>query len=462
MTNHFRLAVIAVSFIGLFASCKKTDTPAPATPTPVAAPTPVSANVIKDSVVTITRDLYLWYNQIPVSFNAQTYADPAAIMTAIQPYSTEPGFSKPVDRWSFGMKKTDWDNLSGGMSSASGATNAAGDFGLTVFFKAEGDLRVRLVERASPAGAAGIERSWRITKINNNTDITTGNATFIVDAVYNSASSTFTFIKPDGSTVDITLSAAHYKTQPVYLDSIYTINNKKIGYLVFNSFIGDTTQINSDFQRVFNKFSAANISDLVVDLRYNGGGYVSVQEALADYISPQSVNGSLMFKENYNDKNSQYNQSTYFHKKGALNMNRVYFIVTKNTASASELLINNLTPVMDVKLIGPSTTHGKPVGFFPVPVGDWYVFPVSFRSTNKNGTGNYFNGIPVTNSVADGLDKNWGDILESSLASALKHITTGTFVREGGMISQDPMIISGNNKLSENEFNGMISGTKRK
>ncbi len=143
-------------------------------------------------------------------------------------------------------------------------------------------------------------------------------------------------------------------------------------------------------------------------------------------------------------------------------MSRVYFIVTKNTASASELLINNLTPVMDVKLVGPSTTHGKPVGFFPVPVGDWYVFPVSFRSTNKNGAGNYFNGIPVTNSVADGLDKNWGDVLESSLASTLKHITTGTFIREGGMITEDPSVLSGNNNLNKNEFNGMISSRKAK
>ncbi len=316
MTHNFRLAYIAISFAGVFAACKKTDAPAP-TSTPVATPTPVATNVIKDSVLTVTKDLYLWYNQIPASFDPQTYADPAAIMTAIQPYSIEPGFSGPVDRWSFGMKKTDWDNLSGGMSSTSGATNAAGDFGLSVFFKAEGDLRVRLVERASPAGAAGIERSWRITKINNNTNITTANATFIVDAVYNSTSSSFTFIKPDGTTADITLTAAHYKTQPVYLDSVYSINNKKIGYLVFNSFIGETTQIASDFQRVFDKFSNANITDLVVDLRYNGGGYVSIQEALADYIAPQSVSGTLMFKESYNDKNSQYKQSTYFHKKGS-------------------------------------------------------------------------------------------------------------------------------------------------
>ena len=65
---------------------------------------------------------------------------------------------------------------------------------------------------------------------------------------------------------------------------------------------------------------------------------------------------------------------------------------------------------MDVQMVGPSKTYGKPVGFFPVPVGDWYIFPVSFRSTNKNGQGNYFNGMDLNNQIADGLDKDWGDV----------------------------------------------------
>ena len=84
---------------------------------------------------------------------------------------------------------------------------------------------------------------------------------------------------------------------------------------------------------------------------------------------------------------------------------------------------------MNVHLIG-GTTHGKPVGYFPIAVADWYVFPVSFRTTNRNGEGNYFNGFSVNSSVADGLDKDWGDLNELSLASAVRHITTGSFGRE--------------------------------
>ena len=454
MFTSLRPLLILILLIDIFSSCKKVDTNSkPAdVPPPVAV---VSPDVVKDSVLINTKDLYLWYNQIPATFDPKTFADPAKIMEAIRPFSIEPGFTGPVDRWSFGMKKEEWNNLTSGMSSADAATNAAGDFGISVFFKQEGDLRVRLVERLSPGGMAGIQRSWRIVKINGNSDITTVNASFIVTNVYNSTSTSFTFLKPDGTSVDLTLTAAHYKTQPVYLDSVYRINNKNIGYLVYNSFIGDTGKIYSEFERVFSKFADNNVTDLVVDLRYNGGGYVTVQQKLANYLAPQSADGSVMMKEVYNDKHSQYNQTTLFHKIGSLNLNKIYFIVTKNTASASELLINNLKPIMDVKLVGPSTTHGKPVGFFPVPVGDWYVFPVSFRSFNNAGVGNYFSGMAVSNSVADGLDQDWGNISESSLASALKHITTGGFIREGSF-TENPIITNGNSALSQNSFTGMI------
>src|SRR5204863_5735668 len=131
---------------------------------------------------------------------------------------------------------------------------------------------------------AGIHRSWRIIKINGNTNMTTSNTTFIIDAVYNSTQSTFTFIKPDGTSVNINLTATHYKEHPVFLDTVYSVSSKKIGYFVFNSFLGDTTEIYNEFSRIFNRFAAANLNDVVIDLRYNGGGYVTVQEKLANYL----------------------------------------------------------------------------------------------------------------------------------------------------------------------------------
>jgi C-terminal processing protease CtpA/Prc len=313
-------------------------------------------------------------------------------------------------------------------STFSGASGTEGDFGITVFFRVEGDLRVRLVEPNSPAGRLGIKRGWRITQINGNSNITTTNANFIVDNIYSSTTTTVTFLKPNGSQETLTLNAGRYAEKPVYLDTVYTIDNKKIGYLVYNSFLGNQTEIQNQFAGVFSRFASQGVTEVVVDLRYNGGGYVDLQSKLANYLVKPSANGQLMMKQVYNAQNTQNNRTTNFQKLGSLNLDDVYFIVGRGTASASELLINNLKPYMNVNLIG-SNTHGKPVGYFPISVGDWYIFPVSFRTTNKNNEGSYFSGFPVNSPVADGLDKDWGDITETSLASAIKHITTGSYIR---------------------------------
>lgn len=444
-SNQFLLAMMLGASI--FISCKKTpDVTPPPTPPAVTA-----EDKMKDSVLLYTRDIYLWYNQIPSNFNPRTYADPDKIMQAIRQYSTEPGFTQPVDRFSFAIKQADWNNISSGIS---------GDFGFSVFFFSAADLRVKYVERESPAGKAGIQRGWRITKINGSTNIATDDATlnFIINAVFYSAASTFTFVKPDGTSVDIALNAANYKTHPVMADSVYTISGKNIGYLVFNSFIGDTTEMYSELNRVFTRFATAAINDVVIDLRYNGGGYISVAERLTNYLSPLSANGSLMMTQKYNDKYSQYNTSTYFKKAGSINLPRVFFIVSSSSASASELLINNLTPVMDVKLIGRNNTYGKPVGFFPIPVSDWYIFPVSLRTVNKNGDGNYFNGFTPNAIVADGVNKNWGDVTEPSLASAIKYITTGAFRYDFTRTDQQQAEVSKSNMvLDAPAFKGSVS-----
>ena len=168
-----------------------------------------------------------------------------------------------------------------------------------------------------------------------------------------------------------------------------------------------------------------------------------------------------MMTQKYNDKYSQYNTSANFKKTGAVNLPRVFFIVSSSSASASELVINNLKPVMDVKLIGRNNTYGKPVAFFPIAVGDWYIFPVSIRSTNQVGSGNYFSGFTPDAIVGDGLDKDWGDVAELDLASAIKYITTGSFRLSSARTNQEqPQVINGNVILDEPNFKGTISTRK--
>lgn len=408
------------------------------------------ADRIKDTSISYARDIYLWYNQIPSTFNARSYSDPNAIMEAIRQYSSEPGFTGPVDRWSFAVKQADWDNVSGGI---------AQDFGLNIFFRVEGDLRVRMVEPASPAGQAGVRRGWRITKINGNSNITTSNASFIVNAVYGSSAVNISFQKPDATTVDLALNAATYQDVPVMLDSVYDLGSRKAGYLLYHSFLGDSSATVNAFAQTFNKFISAGVDDVIVDLRYNGGGFVSYQRELANYLISTAGNGGLMMKQEFNNKYAQYNSSVNYSKKGTLNLSRVFFIVSENTASASELLINNLSPYMDVILVGPDATYGKPVGYFDIPVGDWYIFPVSTRTTNKNGEGNYFNGFTPDHLVADGLDKDFGDISESCLASVLKYIGTGAFRMPA--VAAEPLpsaeVQRVNKTIGEKTFKGMIT-----
>lgn len=433
----FAAVVIAMGAI----SCKKDKSD----PNPNAA--------VNNEAWDYAKALYLWNKNLPSSFDATSYSDPNAVMEAIRKYSIEPGFTNPVDRWSFGIKKSEWDDLSSGIS---------GDFGLNIFFRSENDLRVSYVEPASPAGAAGIKRSWRIVSINNNSNIAADDASIerISNAIYNASSATLVFSRTGKADTTITLTAATYQEQPVYLDTVYTVGAKKVGYLVYNSFLGSINNVKGIFNTIFTDFNSQGISDLVVDLRYNGGGYVELQNELANYLVPPTGNNGIMLKEEFNDNYSaDFDTTINYSKKGSLDVERIFFITTKNTASASELLINSLKPYMNVLLVGRAT-HGKAVGYFEIPVGDWYVFPVSFRTVNKNGEGNYFNGLQPDAAVNDGLDKDWGDVNEDCLASALHYISDGSFSRVSARKQQDIQTESNNIILDKRRFKGAVEKTR--
>lgn len=423
----------------LVACQKKTEDPGinPPGPNP-----PTAEEKLKDSSLFYAREIYLWYNQIPSSFNPRNYADPDKIMEAIRQYSKEPGFTAPVDRWSFAMKKVDYDNLSGGIAS---------DLGMGIFFRTQTDLRVTYVEPNGAAGKAGVKRSWRLVKINGNADINTSDASidFIVNAVYGGTAATIEFEKPDGTRQEINLNPIQYQEYPLALDSVYTNGGKKIGYMVLNSFLGDQAQIKQAMAATFSKFNTAGVSDLIVDLRYNGGGFVSLWEELGDYLVPPASNGQIMYKQSFNDKYAAaFDTTVNFVKKGTINPSKIVFIISQNTASASEGLINSLLPHTEVKIVGPSPSNGKPVGYFPIGVGDWYILPVSFRTVNSANQGSYFDGFIPESVVPDGLDKAWGDLQEDCLASAMKYLTTGAFrsaTRE--QVKMDPAFLESYRKL---------------
>jgi hypothetical protein len=180
-------------------------------------------------------------------------------------------------------------------------------------------------------------------------------------------------------------------------------------------------------------------------LRYNRGGSTETQDTLSDLIAPQAANNQKMYTYEFNQQLQQGNfpllkkkpdfnnvsfstsaNTVTYKKAGALNLGRVFFIVSNSTASASELLINNLKPYMDVKLIG-DTTYGKPVGFFAIQISDYAIYPISFRTINSVGNADYYTGFAPDKLMNDGVNKDWGDVNEPCLSEALKYISTGSF-----------------------------------
>lgn len=442
------------------------------------------SDLLKDSIYLYTKEIYLWQEVIPAydvfhprQFTGTTDLDAAtAEMNAIRAY-------QPLDRFSF----VTTNDVSAGLQ-----TGAAVDYGF--FIKAATSdpsgaassvhWYVEYVFDQSTAGTSGVNRGWYISKINN-TPITYSQASIdILNATFfgTTTSASFEFVKPDGTTATFNLSKTSFTSNSVLYKNVITTGAKKVGYFVFKQFFG--TPSVTELTNVFNYFKSQGITDLVVDLRYNPGGSTSTQEALANMIAPASANNQVMYKYIFNSNlqqgafpllqkkqgyasNSftQENNTVKYTNAGSLNLNRVFFIGTRGTASASELLMNNLRPYMDVKLIG-DTTYGKPVGFFPVDIYNYSIYPISFKTVNSAGSADYYNGFAPDKTAPDGVNKNWGDVTEPCLASALKYITTGAFrtaadIDYTAQLRTESQLKPINREIEKNQFTGMFIERKR-
>ena len=445
----------------------------------------------KDSIYLYAQQTYYWNSGMPsyADFNPRKYSSNSAILTAIKALPSTGG----KDKYSFIDDGTVASELGG----------VAGDFGFSVFFNDANDLRIKYVYASSPAAVQGLKRGYRITRINGSTAISTSDAniSYIVNAVFGTAASiSLTVTKPDGTSQDVTLSKASYNINPVLYSHTYTVGAKKVGYIVFNSF---TTNSATLLDAAFAQFANDGITELVVDLRYNGGGSVATSEAFTNLIAPSSQNGKVMyttywtktmqdkaatilqnqkfyaqgtdgvtrlysyFDYNYQPTAAAGNQEV-FTKRGTLNtLNRVYFLVLNGTASASELLINNLKPVMDVKLIG-KTTYGKPVGFFAIHIDQNDLYIPQFETKNQNNEGGYFNGMTVDKDIADDVTKDFGDPAERLLAQALNYSANGIFtsyVKDNTLSSTSGLSRTLSDNAAEkldHEFKGMVETRRLK
>jgi carboxyl-terminal processing protease len=402
-TKFFAIALL--SFMGL-ASCKKnTDA--------VIATTPD----LRDSVYLYSQDIYLWSDNLPSAsiFKPLSYPTADSVMKKVRTYSPFVN-GKYQDRWSFVIDKKTWDNVVSGNSSDTGA-----EYG----FVADADLRVKLVYSQSSAGKQGVKRGWKVLKFNG-VDATYANIDKL-NTELNKASQTVLFQKPDGTQQTIALTSGAYKSDYVMNPKVFLINGNNVGYFAFDSFLGANSgqDTKNELDKVFADFKSKNVTELVLDMRYNGGGYGSVSSYLGSLIAPSSALDRVFASTVHNKKYSQYNKTEKFKSlANSLKLSRISIIVTKGTASASEELINGLKPVMTVKLIG-STTHGKPVGYYALPVMNSYVFPVALKNVNSVGFDNFYQGFTVDKVQTDDYTRDLGDPTEACLKSALDYIRTG-------------------------------------
>ncbi|WP_443940039.1 S41 family peptidase [Pedobacter sp. MW01-1-1] len=462
------------------AACKKKST-TPETIEPESTP-PTRDELTKDSIFYYTKELYYWYASLPTyaNFNPRSYTNNEAELYALTQYSLDPVTGKPFEYTDYSEPKYSFienDVVTGKVGALKADLDGtANDYGFSVNYQSSNDLRVKYVYEGSPAAAQGLTRTCRITAINGRTDLTYNSATatsianFINDAIFGTNPSVnITYINPAGQTKSVTIASAKYKLNPILYSHVYDLGTKKVGYFVFNSYTNDVTaQLNT----LFADFQSQEITELVIDLRYNGGGYISTAEQIINLAVPASQTGTTMFTYYYNsylqnlttaqreasvlrfqplldanDKlqpfttgvNKQYatyadldysttaaDNITKFAKLGNLALTRVYFLVSGSTASASELTINCLKPVLDVKVIGVKT-YGKPVGFFPIRIDKLDLYIPEFETKNKNGEGGYFSGMTVDKMAYEDLTKAWGDATETLLDNALNYSKTGAF-----------------------------------
>jgi carboxyl-terminal processing protease len=395
---------------------------------------------------------YLWYDQIPLNVNAAdfTAASKGSNYKALDSYfkalktkgTTTPS-GRLVDQFSFTVSETELTNQQGGVSSGYGMRLAvASSF-------PPRDYRVLYVEKNSPAEIAGIARGDRIMTVDgvdlineaSSTGITTLNNGLF--PVVSSKTTQFGLQAPGATTIRIATatSSVNIAVNPVAITKTFSVSTsagtKNVGYLMLNSFGVNTAEI--QLFNAINQLKAANITELVLDLRYNGGGYLAISSQLSWMIGGASLQGKVFERTVCNNKNpfsfcneaDPFLQTSVGFSMGAnqplpqLGLSRVFVLTTGSTCSASESVINALDPFLQVIRIG-NTTCGKPYGFqYFSNCGTSYA-AMHFKGENAVGFGNYADGFMPNCSVDDDLSKLLGNPAEGMLSAALGYVQSGS------------------------------------
>jgi len=398
-----------------------------------------------------TDDLYLWYSEVPA-------IDPTPFTTAIDYFAvlktTAMLGGKPKDRFHFTYDTAAWDRLS-----KSGQDLGYGINWVALRNTPPREFRVAYLEPNPPPMLNGIRRGARIMSIDG-VDMVNGSGQASLDTLNaglfpKAANEKHTFVLADyatGAQQSFELTSKDVVINPVPDVHTIPVGADTVGYIQFTDHLMTAEMALADAVNTLNAAnSGAGVKDLILDIRYNGGGYLYIASELAYMIAgPTRTAGQVFERLQFNDKHPSrdpvtgqpltptpfYNTSVANSALPSLGLGRVFVLTGGGTCSASESIINGLQGVnVQVIQIG-ETTCGKPYGFYGQDNCGTTYFSIQFKGINAQGFGDYANGFsPGTAAggstllgcqVADDFGHELGDSAEGRLAAALAYRNSPT------------------------------------
>jgi len=426
-----------------------------------------------------TNELYLWYREVPdrdpTGFTTEAYFRDVLKTTL----TTSSGRAK--DQFHFTYPTDVWEDLS-----QSGIELGYGAQWMVLASRPPRKIMVAYVEAGTPASAASVNLARGAEVLfADGVDVVNANTQAAVDTLNDALfpdttgrSHTFRIRDWAGTIRDVTMAPVAITHDPVPVTTVLDPTGARVGYLLFHDHIATAE---SGLIDAITQLRAANIQDLVLDVRYNGGGYLDIASQLAYMIAGVNTSGRVFERLVFNDKNPSTNPitgapltPTPFHTTAlgfdtprgtalpTLNLNRVYVLTGANTCSASESIINSLRGVgVDVYQIG-SATCGKPYGFYPQNNCGTTYFSIQFQGQNAAGFGDYADGFTPQNpgspntarvngcSVADDFSLALGDVNEGRLRAALAYRASGnTTCPAATGVSPDTTLKGGRTELPD-------------
>jgi carboxyl-terminal processing protease len=400
-----------------------------------------------------THELYLWYREVP-DLNPASYATTAAYFDLLKTSATTPS-GQAKDKFHFTYDTTQWEQLS-----QSGVSAGYGAQWVLLSSRPPRKAVVAYTEPGSPATTAHLERGAQVLTVDG-VDLVNASDQASVDKLNeglfpSAAGASHTFSVLDLGAEEprtVTMVSANVTSTPVQNVGTLRTRGGRVGYMLFNDHLATSEQ---QLVNAFTQLAASDVRDLVLDIRYNGGGYLDIASEVAYMIAgPAATTGQAFERTVFNDKYPSKDPVTgealtpvpfYTSSQGfsgpqgqalpTLNLPRVTVLTSSNTCSASESIVNGLRGVgVQVIQVG-GTTCGKPYGFYPQDNCGTTYFSIEFQGINAQGFGDYPDGFSPANtgttagvvlpgcSVADDFTHALGDPREARLAAALGYLAS--------------------------------------